>query len=310
MFHVFLERDCFYFSHTFDLTNPLNKLAQFGSLSFKIASCDRRFFYNEAHVQRLISEGLQEWVTPFICGLVEFKLMKVNGKSVNLGLISRRDKSRAGMRFISRGGDMEGNVTNFAENEQIFIIHLDSSWKIFSFLQTRGSIPIPWQQTPNMKWTPKLKIEANSTKVKNCFNAHMSKIRKSYGKNTLVNLIDKKGSQNMIGKVFTDLFLSEHDDGTQHYVWFDFHHECRNMQYHNLSKLLMSLSKNMDDYKYTQMIVKKDSDDHQTIEAQSIQNGVIRTNCMDCLDRTNVAQSVFARNILLNQLFAVRNCYF
>jgi len=43
--------------------------------------------------------------------------MKVNGKSVNLGLISRRDKSRAGMRFVQRGGDMEGNVSNFAETE-------------------------------------------------------------------------------------------------------------------------------------------------------------------------------------------------
>jgi len=32
------------------------------------------------------------------------------------------------------------------------------------------------------------------------------------------------------------------------------------------------------------------------------QKGVIRTNCMDCLDRTNVVQSVFARQIGLKQL--------
>jgi|JI6StandDraft_1071083.scaffolds.fasta_scaffold71506_4 SacI homology domain len=100
MFHVFLDRDCFYFSHTFDLTNPLNKLAQKGSLSIKLSSCDERFFYNQPHVSRLISEGFHDWVTPFICGLVDFKLIKVNGKSVNLGLISRRDRTRAGMRFI------------------------------------------------------------------------------------------------------------------------------------------------------------------------------------------------------------------
>lgn len=29
-----------------------------------------------------------------------------------------------------------------------------------------------------------------------------------------------------------------------------------------------------------------------------IQKGCIRTNCVDCLDRTNVVQSVFARNVL------------
>ncbi len=33
------------------------------------------------------------------------------------------------------------------------------------------------------------------------------------------------------------------------------------------------------------------------------QNGTIRTNCMDSLDRTNVVQSVIARNILHRQLF-------
>lgn len=33
-----------------------------------------------------------------------------------------------------------------------------------------------------------------------------------------------------------------------------------------------------------------------------VQRGVVRTNCMDCLDRTNVVQSVFARQIGLRQL--------
>lgn len=31
------------------------------------------------------------------------------------------------------------------------------------------------------------------------------------------------------------------------------------------------------------------------------QDMVVRTNCMDCLDRTNVAQSVIARHMLLQQ---------
>lgn len=32
------------------------------------------------------------------------------------------------------------------------------------------------------------------------------------------------------------------------------------------------------------------------------QKGVFRTNCMDCLDRTNVVQSVIARKLLLQWL--------
>jgi hypothetical protein len=32
------------------------------------------------------------------------------------------------------------------------------------------------------------------------------------------------------------------------------------------------------------------------------QTSVIRTNCMDCLDRTNVVQSTFARHVIAKQL--------
>jgi hypothetical protein len=45
------------------------------------------------------------------------------------------------------------------------------------------------------------------------------------------------------------------------------------------------------------------------VEELQKQEGVFRTNCMDCLDRTNVVQSVLARNVLLSQLFSVRTKY-
>lgn len=34
------------------------------------------------------------------------------------------------------------------------------------------------------------------------------------------------------------------------------------------------------------------------VSIKNTQNGIIRTNCMDCLDRTNVVQSVIARKLL------------
>lgn len=34
-------------------------------------------------------------------------------------------------------------------------------------------------------------------------------------------------------------------------------------------------------------------------ETLSVQDGVVRTNCMDCLDRTNVVQSLLARRSML-----------
>jgi len=37
-------------------------------------------------------------------------------------IISRRDKRRAGMRFISRGTDLDGNPSNMGEQEQIVVL--------------------------------------------------------------------------------------------------------------------------------------------------------------------------------------------
>ena len=39
--------------------------------------------------------------------------------------------------------------------------------------------------------------------------------------------------------------------------------------------------------------------------ALKLQKGVIRSNCMDCLDRTNVAQAAIAKDALQRQLRAV-----
>jgi hypothetical protein len=37
----------------------------------------------------------------------------------------------------------------------------------------------------------------------------------------------------------------------------------------------------------------------------SLQNGICRTNCVDCLDRTNAAQFVFGKRVLGHQLYAL-----
>ena len=39
----------------------------------------------------------------------------------------------------------------------------------------------------------------------------------------------------------------------------------------------------------------------------SLQDGVFRTNCIDCLDRTNVVQSLIARKSLQDQLQVENN---
>lgn len=78
------------------------------------------------------------------------------------------------------------------------------------------------------------------------------------------------------------------------YVWFDFHHECRKMQWHNLSKLLAEVGDQFSQYGWFEC-----DGEGRLI---SRQRGVFRVNCMDNLDRTNVVMSLFARRCTLKAL--------
>lgn len=80
------------------------------------------------------------------------------------------------------------------------------------------------------------------------------------------------------------------------YEAFDFHHECRGMRWDRLSILLDRVQAEQEEYAY--FLLLKDG----TVGAQ--QDGVFRTNCIDCLDRTNVLQSLLARRNL-QQVFVV-----
>lgn len=309
MFEKYFQTKSFYFSHDYDLTRPFSVAA---SRSFRKGDYDDRFYYNSAFTEKLREHNLEHWVEPFICGLVVQKLLNINQKAINFILISRRDKMRAGMRFISRGSDSQGNVSNFAETEQILTFLNDDSYDVYCYLQTRGSIPVIWRQSPSLKWSPKLLIESNLMKNKSAYKYHMDKQKKLYGENHLINLIDKKGSQKIIGEFFTEMVKTENDPQIK-YSWFDFHAECKKMQWHHLSKLVNEAIDSIQKYKYGQYRVSKTVRlSHQNEETElpkvivlQTQTGVFRTNCMDCLDRTNVVQSVFARNILLSQLHNV-----
>ena len=92
-------------------------------------------------------------------------------------LISRRDKSRTGMRFVCRGADVVFKLILFKWSIKNIVFL--KGWKCFKFcrnrtnhpnksrtargnpivlysdVQTGGSMPSLWQQKPDMKWEPK-----------------------------------------------------------------------------------------------------------------------------------------------------------
>uniref|UniRef100_K3WWY9 SAC domain-containing protein n=1 Tax=Globisporangium ultimum (strain ATCC 200006 / CBS 805.95 / DAOM BR144) TaxID=431595 RepID=K3WWY9_GLOUD len=78
------------------------------------------------------------------------------------------------------------------------------------------------------------------------------------------------------------------------YVWFDFHHECRKMQWGNLSKLITEVNDQFNQYGWFEC-----DGEGRLVNRQK---GVFRVNCMDNLDRTNVVMSLFARRCTLMSL--------
>lgn len=79
--------------------------------------------------------------------------------------------------------------------------------------------------------------------------------------------------------------------------------QCRNMHWENLDTLLKMVDQEFDGQGFYHV--------GPTREVKMLQSGVVRTNCMDCLDRTNVVQSLLARrNILVRTHWCVRySCF-
>lgn len=122
-------------------------------------------------------------------------------------------------------------------------------------------------------------------------------------------MIDKKGSQDRIGRKFTELYQAIKSEKIAGYEWFDFHAECKKLKFENLSRLLDKVNKTLLEFGSFRAELLQGLNkpiNAQTCKVLEEQKGVMRTNCMDCLDRTNVVQSVFSRRIAHVQLFNLK----
>ena len=249
-------------------------------------------------------------------------------------LISRRSKYRAGTRFTKRGADGIGDVANFAETEQICVVKNEAAvcedssiQEIYSHIQTRGSIPLRWSSPTDIKtYRPKVMIGTNPLSQARALRNHLVEQLSLYSTSfdvskrsehatiAFVNLIDKHSDQGRLGRTF-DAVLNAvletyngeiTEDGLSpsllnksciSHIWFDFHAECRKGRWDRLSYLLEDVRPCLDNHGYFCVI----PDTKSVWKIIKLQDGVVRTNCMDCLDRTNVVQSMFGRYILFRQ---------
>lgn len=86
------------------------------------------------------------------------------------------------------------------ETEQIFEISKEKTKKLFSFVQFRGSLPFIWEQIPDLKCVPRVKICSDLDKNTEAFEKHMKSLNSKYGRIIILNLIDRKRVQKKLGE--------------------------------------------------------------------------------------------------------------
>ncbi|CEH13072.1 Putative phosphoinositide phosphatase [Ceraceosorus bombacis] len=286
----------FYFSYTYDLTSSFQRSeSQRGALWQR---ADERFFWNRYISTRFIettSSGktdLSKFILPIIFGFLELKQINIKGNDLTYGLIARRSRHRAGTRYFSRGIDALGEVSNFNESEQFIILNKGGKELRSSYVQTRGSVPVFWAEVNNLRYKPDLLI-MDKHETAEATALHFQKQVATYGENYLVNLVNQKGYEKPVKDAY-EKAVEELGNPRVHYTYYDFHHECKGMKFEKVFGLIERLQgKGLRAEDYFQ------SDGGRTTRKQS---AVVRTNCMDCLDRTNVVQSTLGRWVLNQQL--------
>lgn len=281
-----------YFSYSYDITHTLQRLhntsPEFLKTPLHMRS-DFRFLWNAHLLHRFChSPDCYRFCLPIMHGFISINQCALNGKPFTWTLVSRRSCFRAGTRLYRRGVDDAGQVANFVETEQI----VESSGDRSSFVQTRGSIPLYWQQLPNLRYKPK-PVLLNTENHIDAFSKHFDSQIFDYGRQVIINLIDQRGSEGELERAYQEI-VSIYGSSEVRYESFDFHHECRKMRWDRLSMLIDRLAHEQDEFGY--FLLLRDG------TLASLQDGVFRTNCIDCLDRTNVVQSMLARRSLTDVL--------
>ncbi|KAI5158414.1 phosphatidylinositol 4-phosphatase [Nematocida parisii] len=186
-------------------------------------------------------------------------------------LISRRSWRNAGTRYYARGSDPNGDAANTVETLLIAEGEEDNKPIQREFIQCRGSIPLSWEQKINLSYKPPIRMGSCDVS-RHLFSKHLGVLQRRYGRYFFVTLLDIKGHEKELNSKFTNALK---ETGCK-YLAVDYH------------KMVKSTEEKKQFKKSLKEILSN--------------RCIIRTNCVDCLDRTNVVQSQLAKIRLVELL--------
>lgn len=296
----FITSGLFYFSHDYNLTHSLQKQyeipeEQKAKPMWKLA--DRRFFWNYYLQRFFIRKRMDKWIVPVIrgfAGMEKRNSIPNSTQTMDVVLISRISCLKAGTRYNARGVNDDGNVANFVESEQIVTIEDN----VLSYVQTRGSVPVFWQQKFN-KGQFKVELARSSDATMPAFAKHMEGMFKFYGNVHIVNLLESKKKEGEVASAYQEQLVKFKglNKSSVAYTHWDFHAECGNSKFENIRNLFPLVNSDLERFGF---FAKNSSKGvfHK-------QSGTFRVNCLDCLDRTNVIIGAIAQQCLPLQLDSI-----
>ncbi|EJU06333.1 inositol polyphosphate phosphatase [Dacryopinax primogenitus] len=294
-----------------DISSRLEKRLKNKSAAKDLKSFDQRFVWNEHAVQSLLDfrdrlDQIErdefdrcEFIIMAIQGYVgSFKIAlpapPSEGKPViaTISLISRLGWKRAGTRFNTRGLDDEGNCANFVETETLF----STDDVCLSFVQVRGSVPVFWEQQGVQAFGQRIQITRPPLAQQPAFERHAAQLVEEYSSFHVVNLLGQKENEAILTSAYTDLMRKAQANASEDAMGmtnFDFHAHVRAGGHESVQELarLDVIRSFIERSGFTIA-------DMELGEVVTQQQGVFRTNCLDCLDRTNFVQDIFSREVL------------
>jgi hypothetical protein len=353
-------------SDTLDLTLHFQRSGEVGARTVARGwgASDLRFFWNYELVKVFLSAGLDAWVFPLVQGHVELRSLPSCGGhgefEAQLLLVSRRSKWRAGTRFLARGLDDEGNAANFVETEQVLLVGSRGAGAgsgrgrfLASFLQTRGSVPVFWEEqistvdlknlnlrniSKGMGKANRIQLSRPPEATAHAFALHFREQLRLYGIQVVVNLLSlSKPGEALLVQHYQNLLQQLRSPDIK-YVYWDFHEYCKGKNFANVQFLLQKLETDLEMLEFHLEMRREDASSSSSSSSSSSgssswpptqqtffgpllssssssssagsvaswqvlksQRGTFRTNCKDCLDRTNLVQSLVGWRALLLQ---------
>lgn len=321
-----------FFCHTFDVSRPF----AYGGGGEKP---DREWVWNASLAEPLQATGIPGICPTLMQGLVEHRELKdANGKLFNLCIFGKRSSLHPGTRYLARGLNDIGAPGNEVEMEQLVWCETDrakspaladtsesrdekegivvspdgKSWSWTSYVWRRGSVPISWMQEIKQAYgeaeiqvAPDNPYKGTGTYFSRVMNAYRAGERATFPI-TCVNLL-----RCAPGK--PEFLLSEHFHeairgvrqrtglGDVSVLNFDWHANCKVLgEAKTVEGLWVALRRHLvEGSLFSGSTVAADGERVKTVS--NWQRGLLRYNCADSLDRTNLAGFFVAAQVLTEQ---------